>query len=138
MPVHMIRFERLAYCSLAIDLLVIVLENSTSAGLMLGIPALTSLVIVVAIIGAALISATAHLRKNWLRWLYSVLMVVGVTFDVWTVATTFPATSVLAQVLSVGSDVLDVICVCLLFAASSNVWFHKPAAVTPRQEPATA
>jgi hypothetical protein len=98
MPINMIRFERLAYLSLVISLVAIVLDNATPNGAKLGPVALAVVVVVVFAFGGALISATARLRKNWLRWVYAGLFTLGVAGDIWMIPSAIAAGgNILAQ-----------------------------------------
>ena len=137
MPISIIRFERLAYLSLAIGMLAVVLDDSTGSGEPLGPLAMAFLVAVVAMIGIALISATARLRKSWLRWSYAVLCMLAVAADAYFIPTALTAGgNPWAQALTVISDILDIACVCLLFSAASGAWFRN--ATIAGGSPATA
>jgi hypothetical protein len=127
MPVNIIRFERLAYLSLAISMLSVVLDNSMGPGTHQPLWATVIAVVATTLIGGALIWATARLRKNWIRWVYTTLVVLGVAADAWTIPTDFAAHSPLFQALNVGADILDIACVCLLFSAAAGAWFRKAA-----------
>jgi hypothetical protein len=137
MPVNIIRFERLAYLSLAISILAFVLDNAMGPGEPLAPLAMAFVILAVTAIGIALISATARLRKNWLRWVYAVLFVLAVAADVYVIPTTLAAGgNAWVQALTVISDTLDIACVCLLFSAASGAWFRNAAIASG--SPATA
>jgi hypothetical protein len=128
MPVNIIRFERLAYLSLAISIVAVVLDNSVGPGDHLPSWAISFAVVATALIGGGLISATARLRKNWLRWVYAVLFMLAAAADVYLIPTALAAGgNVWVQALTLGSDILDIACVCLLFSAASGAWFRKTA-----------
>jgi hypothetical protein len=137
MPVNMIRFERLAFLSLAIGIAAIILDNVKGPDEPLPPLAMTVLTLALTAIAIALILATARLRKNWLRWVYAVVCMLAVAADVYIIPTTLAAGgNVWVQVLTVGSDILDIACVCLLFSAASGAWFRRAA--TAGDNPATA
>jgi hypothetical protein len=127
MPINIIRFERLAYLSLMVSMVAFVLDNSMGAGEHLAPWVVAVAVVATTLIGGGLISATARLRKNWLRWVYAVLVALGVAGDAWTIPTAFAAHSPLFQALTVGSDILDIACICLLFSAAASAWFRSTA-----------
>jgi hypothetical protein len=128
MPVNIIRFERLAYLSLAISMVAFVLDNVMGTSEPLSPLAMAFVIVAVTAIGIALISATARLRKNWLRWVYAVLFMVAATADAYVIPTTLAAGgNVWVQALTVGSDILDIACVYLLFSAASRAWFGNAA-----------
>jgi hypothetical protein len=53
---------------------------------------------------------------------------VAVAADVYVIPTTLAAGgNVWVEVLTVGSDILDIACVCLLFSAASGAWFRGAA-----------
>jgi hypothetical protein len=110
-----------------ISMVAVVLDNSIGPGEHLPLWAIFFAVIATALIGGGLISATARLRKNWLRWTYAVLVVLGVAADAWTIPTEFAAHSPLVHALNVGADILDIACICLLFSAAAGAWFRKTA-----------
>jgi hypothetical protein len=127
MPVNIIRFERLACLSLAISMVAFVLDNSIGPGTHLPPWAASFAVVVTVLIGVALIRATARLRKNWIRWAYTTFVVLGVAADAWMIPTAFTAHSPSFHALTLGADMLDIACVCLLFSAAAGAWFRKTA-----------
>ena len=124
MPVNVIHFERLAYLSLVISMVAYVLDNSSGAG---NLPSLATTLAVLATmaIGIALIRATARLRKNWLRWTYATLLVLGLAADAWTIPTSFVGGKLWVQALTGAADIMDVVCIWLLFSAASTAWFRN-------------
>jgi hypothetical protein len=128
MPVNIIQFERLAYLSFLVSMVAFVVENPTSGGQQLGLWGLITTIAIVTALAVALISGTARLRKNWLRWMFSTFLLVGVAADFWLIPNALAAGgNVTVQALTVFADVLDLVCIYLLFSAGSDAWFRRTA-----------
>jgi hypothetical protein len=133
MPVNIVRFERLAYLSLVISMVAYVLENTMGPGEHSAPWVILFALVLTVAIAIAMIRATARLRKNWIRWVYTTFLVLGVAADAWTIPIAFAAHSSVVHALNVGADILDIACICLLFSAAANVWFRNTAVACGRQ-----
>jgi hypothetical protein len=113
MPTNLIRFERLAALSLVISVLALALGSSMGSGqhpatwvsglVVSGLVVVGLAIIATVSTGGGLISATARLQPDWLRWAYLVVFVLAVAADAWTIPTAFAAHSPLVQALTVGA-----------------------------------
>jgi hypothetical protein len=124
-PVNMTRFERLAYLSLVLSIAALVLDTKVHTPAMLVFT--VCILLAFAALQGGLIWATARFRKDWLRWVYAIQAISGVANYLWTVPTKFAVHSTWFQAITVGSHILDIACVCLLFSAASNPWFRSKA-----------
>src|SRR5262249_26807252 len=118
MPTNIVRFERLAYLSLLLGMIAYTLMNSTPQGDDLSDRALVFVLMVIGAIGAVLISGTARWRKNWMRWTYSGVLLIGVAVDCYSIPVALANGALVApQIMLVMTDVLDLTCIALLFTA---------------------
>lgn len=123
MPHSVVLFERLAYVSLAFEVLGILIDplNRKEWGL-----AGSVLVAAIAVLITSLIIwAAVRRRKNWARWLYIVLGVLGMASTIWSF--TDQGQSVLVHVINVVADVCFIAAVYHAFAKESQPWFHPRA-----------
>jgi hypothetical protein len=130
MPQTVVRFERLAY--LCISLGVLAYYNALYQGIAFhqGLNIFNAVVagVVVAayLIVAALIFAAARRRQNWARWVYSVLITLGVAFDIVKV---LQYRNILGfdpvTLLDAASDIVAIASVYFAFSRPSNSWFRS-------------
>jgi len=123
MPQTMVRFERLAYLSIVLGVLPIFI------GFHHGLDFFNAVVAVVVdgayLIVAALIFAAARLRRNWARWVYSVLIALGVAFSIRAFLQYRDVLGFnLVDLLDAVSDVAAIASVYFAFSRPSNSWFR--------------
>jgi hypothetical protein len=129
MPPTVMRFERLAY--LCVVLGVSAYYNDVYQGITRhqGLDAfftvLAGVTAAAYVIVAALIFAAARRRQNWARWIYSVLIVLGVAIDV---RGSMQYRDILGlgpvTLLDAASDIAAIASVYFAFSRPSNAWFR--------------
>src|SRR5262249_28202342 len=125
MPVNIVRFERLAYVSMVIDIIVNLSDKTNYEDISpYGVGAIMA---VIAAIEFFVIWSIARRRKNWARWVYAVVPLLGVAGDVWSIVT-FSVTPVIA-LLSALTSVLVLYCVYCLFTGDGPGWFQRRSPV---------
>ena len=125
MPQTMVRFERLAYLSIVLGVLAYYKALLFFKGLdifntvLAGVTAARYLIVVV------LIFAAARRRQNWARWVYSVLIALGVAFDIFRVLKFRDVLGFdLVASLDAASDIAAIASVYFAFSRPSNSWFR--------------
>jgi hypothetical protein len=124
MPANITLFERLGYLAVILDLITAVIENYAPQGDHLGTYGLAALLGAGAVFGALLVWATARLRKNWLRILFTVLVAVGVSLEAYAFVKLHDSGTSLSWALDITECILDVVCVYLLYSGASREWFR--------------
>jgi hypothetical protein len=123
MPRTMVRFERLAYLSIVLGALPIVIALRQGLDFFNAIVAAG--VSVAYLIVAALIFTAARLRRNWARWVYSVLIALGVALNIRTFLQYRDVLGFdLVASLDAASDVAAIASVYFAFSRPSNSWFR--------------
>jgi fluoride ion exporter CrcB/FEX len=120
MPRSVVLFERLAYAALTFEVLAILIDplNRAEWGM-----AGSLLVAAIAILITSLIVwAAARRRKNWARYLYVVLGVIGMASTIWSF--TDEGQSMLVHVLNVAADLCFIAAAYHAFIRESRPWFH--------------
>lgn len=126
MPTNIIRFERLAYFSLALFWMSSWLDTDLSAA------ASVALCIVVGAPSMLLIWLTARRRKNWGRWTLSILSVASIAVDVTGFFSWVPTDR--AEIVLIGSDIVLAAALYCLWAGNSGGWFQRPGAGTVAEQ----
>jgi hypothetical protein len=130
MPTNIIRFERLAYGSIAVVVVSWVwFVKDDVSDLLFALP----FIAIFTLLWIALIWVTARRRRNWGRWLYSALIVSGValevlldpTFKQISAALHMPPNPIAADVASVVYDLMAIASVYFLFAGDAALWFRR-------------
>jgi hypothetical protein len=115
MPANIARFERLAYLSFALFLLAGYLDQDydpagfVATGVLFGS------------ISILLIWLTARRRKNWARWVYSILSAMGIAADTWGY---FTSALDRADIVMMCSDIALVAALYYAWGGSSGDWFR--------------
>jgi hypothetical protein len=130
MPQTVVRFERLAYLSIVLG--VLAYYNAFYHGIALhqGLDIFDTLVagVIAAayLIVAALIFAAARRRQNGARWVYSVLIALGVALNVGKVLKFRDVLGFdLVALLDAASDIAAIASVYFAFSRPSNSWFRS-------------
>ena len=125
MPQSIVLFERLAYVALAFEVLAILIDplNRAEWGL-----AGSVLVAAMAVLITSLIVWLAARRwRNWARWLYLVLGVIGMASTLWSF--TDAGQSVWVHVLNIAADLSFIAAAYHAWRPDGTAWFqaHAPA-----------
>jgi hypothetical protein len=124
MPTNIIRFERLAYISMIFGIFALGIDRNFRAEFGWTV-VIVSTAITVAI-GVALIFLAARRRKNWARWVFSIIAAVGAAFVAYSLWTEFSAQPWVTG-LNIVSTAFDAAAVYLLFSGDSQSWFRPTA-----------
>lgn len=76
----------------------------------------------------------AYRRKNWARWVYSIVFVLGLALEFWMPAENFPVSPVLSS-LNFVVGAAELVSIVLLFVPQSNAWY---SAAVPSSSPTAA
>lgn len=129
MPKNVVIFERLMYASVCIGLLSLILDASRQAAqpevqAVGGMP----FVALVALAGIAivllLIWLTARKGKNWARWLFAVLFVIGLWPTLQNIDMLLTANPIVA-LLAVAQIVIQVAAIYFVFTGDAAPWFQR-------------
>jgi hypothetical protein len=133
LPSNVARFELLMYSSLGIGVIVSALQWSqdlalagplASAGFLLFVQAFVITFMVL------FIWLVARRHKNWARWLFLIIGILGIPFYFRVLGQTLRFSPV-AGTLMLVQMLLQVIAVFLIFTGNARDWFKQPASVTP-------
>lgn len=120
MPRSIVLFERLAYAALAFEVVDILIDpfNRAEWGLAGSVVAAAIAVLITSLI----VWAAARRRKNWARWLYTVLGIIGIAMTLWSF--TDEGQSVWIHVINVAADLCFIAAAYHAFMKESGPWFH--------------
>jgi uncharacterized membrane protein HdeD (DUF308 family) len=121
MPKSVILFERLAYAALAFEVLAILIDplSREEWGLAGSLLAAAAAILITSLI----VWAAARRRKNWARWLYVVLGVIGMASTIWSF--TDEGQSMWVHVINVAADLCFIAAAYHAFMKESRPWFHR-------------
>ena len=129
MPRNVARFERLMYGSLAIGILVLLLDGPRKAaspeiraagGMALVIGGAICILALIALF----IWLIARRRQNWARWLFAILFLAGLVPFV-PGFTDLLHNNLAAAILSATQFVLQITALYCIFTGDARPWFHK-------------
>jgi uncharacterized membrane protein HdeD (DUF308 family) len=120
MPRSIALFERLAYAALTFEVLAILIDplNREEWGLTGSLLAAAIAILITTLI----IWAAVRRRKNWARWLYVVLGVIGMASTLWSF--TDEGQSLLVHIINVAADLCFIAAAYHAFRKESRPWFH--------------
>jgi hypothetical protein len=131
MPQAIVRFERLAYLSLLLGVLatsVLLVRDADVRRLVEEMPAAAiGTNVVPNLVFLALIFAAARRRQNWARWLYSVLVAVGLVIYIIVRHSSLGFDPV--TLLNAASGVTFIASVYFVFSRPSSSWFRASGPV---------
>lgn len=131
MPTNVVLFERLMYASLCIGLLNLILDGPRQASApemeQLGGPAFFAAVAIGTLAVLLLfIWLIARRGKNWARWLFAALFVIGLWPTIQNIIGLLGTNPPVAA-LSVAQIVIQVAAIFFVFTGDARAWFEKPA-----------
>lgn len=130
MPRNVIIFERLMYASLSIGLLNLILDASRQADLpevqaVGGLPFVAGVALATLGIILLLIWLIARKRKNWARWVFAAMFVLGLWPTLQNLSVLLSANPPVA-LLSVAQIVIQMAALFFVFTGDAPPWFEKP------------
>ncbi|HEV7718836.1 MAG TPA: hypothetical protein VGO70_07670 [Arsenicitalea sp.] len=123
MPHSVVLFERLAYMALAFEVLAILVDPLNRAEWGLAGSVLVAAIAV--LITTLIVWLAARRRKNWARWLYLVLGLIGMASTLWSF--TDVGQSVWVHVLNIAADLSFLAAAYHAWKQESAAWFHPHA-----------
>jgi uncharacterized membrane protein HdeD (DUF308 family) len=123
MPKSVVLFERLAYAALTFEVLAILIDPLNRAEWGLAGSLLVAAISI--LITTLIIWAAARRRKNWARYLYVVLGVIGMASTIWSF--TDEGQSMWVHVINVAADLCFIAAAYHAFMQASRPWFHPIA-----------
>ena len=131
MPGNVVWFERLAYVSLALALLVVALDFDNVAKAAPA-PILVGALLFAIGLTALLIWLIARRRQNWGRWLFLALFVLGLPYFVGNLM----RQSLLSVPISLLQAVMQGVALFFIFTGDAKPWFDRPQPVAKPSMPA--
>ena len=123
MPHSAVLFERFAYLALAFEVGAILIDPLNRAEWGLGGSILVAAIAV--LITSLIVWLAARRRKNWARWLYLILGLIGMASSLWSF--TDEGQSVWVHVLNIAADLSFVAAAYHAWKRESAAWFQPHA-----------
>ena len=129
MPNSVVIFERLAYACLTFEVLAILIDPLNRAAW--GLSGTVLVAAIAVLITSLIVWASARRRKNWARWLYLVLGVIGMASTLWSF--TDAEQTWWVHMLNVAADLCFLGAAYHVFSTESTPWFRPTivAGLTP-------
>jgi uncharacterized membrane protein HdeD (DUF308 family) len=129
MPNSVVIFERLAYACLTFEVLAILIDPLNRAAW--GLSGTVLVAAIAVLITSLIVWAAARRRKNWARWLYLVLGVIGMASTLWSF--TDAEQTWWVHMLNVAADLCFLGAAYHVFSRESTPWFRPTivAGLTP-------
>ena len=123
MPIHVARFEQLAYASLALGLVIGALDFENLAKRASTPTLIATLIITIGIV-ALLIWLTARRKQNWARWTFLIFFLVGLPFFIINLG----QQSLMSLPFSLLQATMQGVAIYLIFTGDARAWFEREQA----------
>jgi hypothetical protein len=124
MPKNVMRFEILAYIAIGIGVIISALEYQRLSAVASPAFVLTIQFFVMLLL-VWLIWLTARRHKNWARWVFLILFLVGLPLYIPNLADMM-AHNAIAGVLSAAQMLIEGVSLYFVFSGDAKDWFRKP------------